>query len=46
MEEDRKEEVAVSGGYEHSLPPHRPDDGDDVPVALGACVTDGVGLGE
>ena len=46
MAEDSEKEVPVSGGHEHSLPPHRPDDGEDVPVALGVCIEDGVGLGE
>ena len=49
MEEDSKEEVPVSGGHEHLLQAHRPDDRETVavkPRPLGACVSDGIAIGE
>ena len=49
MEEDRKEEMAISGGHENNVQTHRPDDGEAIsvkPPPLGACIADDVKPGD
>ena len=50
MEEDREEEVSVSGGHADILQAYRSDLGADVavekPPPLGVCLVDGIEMGE